>query len=316
MGKVEAIYTVSQPTVLTEAQSFKNLYAADHAAFEAKDPGVFVVTYEADFLALIVAAIATGTDESYMDTVHAETEDVEVVMEACRKYIQNTLRYWVVKKWGEGSGMFNAFGFDDYKNVDKSHEKMVSFMNNVKNLCAIHTAELLAEGMPALEIAKAPTLAGQILTEKGEQKTAIKIREEKSDIRVAAYNAVWTIMLQLNGASKMVFADDPSHMALYNMPETDSVHTFSDDILSGETDNAFERTLLPNAQLTLEAHDVNLDFGLMKLVGDVVTGGVGVNVPAGTSVTVQASALGDVTQNHFLNITNNTANDGSWKVVN
>lgn len=315
MGKVNPIFNVNQPTVLTEAQSFKNLYAADHAAFEAKDPGVFVVTYENDFAAKLIAAINTGTDESYMDTVHAETEDVEVVMENCRKYIQNTLRYWVVKIWGEGSGTFNAFGYDDYDNVRQSHEKMVRHMDVAKNLCAIHTAELLAGGMPALDIAKAPTLAGQILTEKGEQKTAIKIREEQTDIRITAYNAVWKIMLQLNGASKMVFENDPSHTALYNMPETDAVHTFEGPVLQSTTAKVFQRTLQPNDSVSYENNGAaEWLIGLVKNENDAVTAGI--TVPAGVSATVTASQLGDVTQNHFLNITNNTLIDGSWKVVN
>lgn len=94
-----------------------------------------------------------------------------------------------------------------------------------------------------------------------------------------------------------------------------SAENFDGTVSSGGTANVTERTFAPDDEVTLEAQDADLEFGLVMNVDDVVAPGSGITVPAGTSQTVTASQLGDVTQNHFLNVTNNSATDGSWSVT-
>lgn len=91
---------------------------------------------------------------------------------------------------------------------------------------------------------------------------------------------------------------------------------FDVNVLIGETKNIVERTFTANVEITIDNTGTGeLLFGLVKLVGDVVQPGVGVSVPAGSTVTVTASQLGDVAQCTFLNVTNNSGVDGSCSVT-
>ena len=83
-----------------------------------------------------------------------------------------------------------------------------------------------------------------------------------------------------------------------------------------ETKNAVERTFAEGDEITIDNTGTgDLDVGLVLLIGDVVAPGAGVTFAAGTSETVTANQLGDVTLNHFLNVTNNGAVDGSCSVT-
>ena len=83
-----------------------------------------------------------------------------------------------------------------------------------------------------------------------------------------------------------------------------------------ETKNATERTFSEGDEITIDNTGTgDLDFALVLLVGDVVAPGAGITVAAGTSETVTTSQLGNVSLNHFLNVTNNSGEDSSCSIT-
>jgi hypothetical protein len=66
-------------------------------------------------------------------------------------------------------------------------------------------------------------------------------------------------------------------------------------------------------EITLEAIDVELHYGLMETVNMKVLEGI--VVPAGETKVVKASELGDVAICEYLNVTNLLPASGTYKVV-
>lgn len=215
--------------------------------------------------------------------------------------------------WAETTPEYQAFfplGLAEYSQAN---------LSNVETLferMATHSTSHLAElSQPFVDLFTG--LRDSFLAARANQLNLMGIVEGKRITKNLKRDVLEIVLMKAALTVALNNIGNPSIMSLYFdqsfLSVSDSEETFGDDILSGETDNVFEKTLKPTDEVTLEAFDTDLVFGLMKLVGDVVI--TGITVTAGTSQTVQASALGDVTQNHFLNVTNNTAIDGSWSVT-
>lgn len=90
--------------------------------------------------------------------------------------------------------------------------------------------------------------------------------------------------------------------------------TYSGAVLAGETVNVTERTFDEDDEIICKnTGDATWTICLAPTAGDACANGITVN--AGDEVTVTASELGDTETNHFLNITNNEAIDGSYSVI-
>jgi len=218
--------------------------------------------------------------------------------------------------YGEGSGTYQEFfpqGLTAYANADLGN--IHTFTKIMKDAAIAHAADV---GAPFVTLFT--NYDTNILAKRQTQLTLMGEVEGKRDVTEASRNTLEKqlmtnlLTIAVNNIGNFSAVDTYYDQSFIQRGGPSS-ETFDGTVSAGGTANVFEKTLLPTDEVTIEAHEVDLEFGLVKLIGDVVTAGTGVTVLAGTSQTVQASALGDVTQNHFLNVTNNTAIDGSWSVT-
>ena len=169
-----------------------------------------------------------------------------------------------------------------------------------------------------MKIDQCETLAGELKTENTDQEQAKKDRPVETQERIIILNTCWEDMVFVTNAAKAVFYDDFAKLHQYILPAggADEQHTFDLDIAVGETENVTEQTFAEEEEITIDNLGTgDLDIGLVLNLEDAVAPGVGVTIAGGTSETVTASQLGDVSQNHFLNVTNNGSVVGSCRVV-
>ncbi|MFC2092667.1 hypothetical protein ACFLSV_02090 [Bacteroidota bacterium] len=255
-------------------------------------------------------------DMVVVDEQAEETEEVTAKMKECMAYFQK-MKPTIVFAFPGKPAMWDQFGFDDYKVADRSQGRMVQFMEMLVKITDKYKTTLLAAGFTQAKIDAGITLASEIRQEQLDQELAKKDRPLETQERIIILNTCWDAMVFVTSAAKAVFYDNFAKLHQYTLPEggSDEQHTFKGTVAPGGTANAVERTFNADDEVTIEAKDADLEYGLMLSVGDPVAPGSGVTIHAGTSQTVTASQLGDVTQNHFLNVTNNSGVEGSYKVV-
>ncbi len=90
--------------------------------------------------------------------------------------------------------------------------------------------------------------------------------------------------------------------------------TYSGEVLQGETANVVERSFGEHDEIKCSHTGTDVwKVCLAPTAGDACANGIIVNPDE--EITVTASELGDYENNHFLNITNTGASDGSYSVV-
>lgn len=313
MKKIKKLFWLPFGDVIINAETFLRLYSIDHLDFEAKDPQRFTVTYENDFRTKINDAMNTGTDESYMDEVSQKSEGVSNKLKEARKYFNIDIRYWVGKTFPDDEAKKKEFGFDNYANAKRTNKLMIDFMNTLKGVVDKNKTEMLAKGTPLAIIDNAAVLEQELRDEKKQQQVKLRERNTLAQNRTIKYNSVWTVMSEINEGAKLVYAEDPAHLAVFYMPKYEEVHTYADAVAKNSTAKVFKRKLKPKAVLKIHnTGSAEWMIGFVNKADSAVTSGI--ILQAGITMEVIASQLGDVSVNHFLNITNNTSTDGSYSV--
>ena len=315
--KIVRLYNCPDSVMLVSADTLYVLYVEDESEFFAYNPVMFPPGFKTIFQTHITAARDVIKDVVVVDEQQEETFEVTAKMKECFSYFQK-MKPTIMFTFPNKPAVWNQFGFNDYDFARRSQGRMVQFMDMLHKTSVKYSVELIAKGWTQLKIDECETLAGQLNVENTEQEQAKKNRPVETQERIVILNTCWEDMVFVTNAAKAVFYDDYAKLHQYTLPSGggDEQHTFDVDVITGATVNILQQIFTANDEITLENTGTgDLDFGLMKLVGDVVNAGTGVNVAAGTTQTVTASQLGDVTQNHFLNVTNNSGVDGSCSVM-
>lgn len=218
--------------------------------------------------------------------------------------------------YGVGSGTYQEFfpqGLTAYANADLGN--IHTFTKIMKDASIAHAADVGAAFVTLFT-----DYDTNILAKREAQNVLIGEVAGKRDTTETSRNAlevqlmVNVLTIAINNIGNFSAVDTYFDQSFIQRGGPSS-ETFDGNVSSGGTANVFEKTLLPTDEVTLEAHEVDLDFGFVLNIGDGVHSGAGVTVLAGTSQTVTASQLGDVSLNHFLNVTNNSGIDGTWSVT-
>jgi hypothetical protein len=286
------------------------LFLADFTAYDAMFTNPFVTAYGTQ----IDDAEALPDDEVVLGQQKALSDVVEQNMQLCRDKFQQIKRF-AMKAFPNQPAVWDEFGFSRYDFSRQVQTRMILFMRDLHVTAQRYNAQLIAVNFTQPMIDEIQTLHDSINTSDSSQEVKKETRTLDSQTRVTAYNDVYDKGSDICEAGKYIYRNDPAKYNMFIINPSGIQSVFTGSISAGETQNILEKTFDANAQIILtNTGTADLQFALKLNAGDVVLVGEGVTVLAGTSQTVQASALGDETQNHFLNVTNNTAQEGSWSV--
>ena len=315
--KIVRLYRCPDSIMIEAADTLIALYIDDESEFFAYNAVMFPPEFKTTFQTHITSAHNVIKDMVVVDEQQEESLEVTAKMKECFAYFQR-MKPTIMFTFPNKPAVWNQFGFNDYDFARRSHGRMVQFMDMLHKTSVKYSVELIAKGWTQVKIDQCETLAGELKTENTEQEQAKKDRPVETQERIVVLNTCWEDMVFVTNAAKAVFYDNFAKLHQYTLPAggADEQHTFDLDIAVGETENVTEQTFAAEEEITIDNLGTgDLDFALVLNLEDAVAPGTGVTIAGGTSETVTASQLGDVTQNHFLNVTNNGSVVGSCRVV-
>jgi len=289
------------------------LFMEDKADFIAFSSTKFSDPYGDNLLAKITSAENVPSDEQEVEIQKTLTQTLEQKTDTGRIAVQKFFNF-VEDAFPNNSAKLDEAGKARYENSRQVPERMITLLGSAKDFADANQAALTTVGYTT-------TMATEMSTSKTEINTALKAqnlaqdkRRNKTQIRRNTINDAYNSTRDLCEDAKIIYVNNFAKYNQYLIPGIDTGSVVSGDVPAGTTVNIWNRTLQPTDQFKLES----LTGGLLKFClspdDSTACSAVGVEVPAGGEVTVSASQLGDVANKH-LNVTNNSAQDGSWKVT-
>lgn len=200
--------------MLERAQVFHDNYVIDEALFTAAFTK-FGLTYAADFQTAIDEGLDFPTSADEDAQIAIVTEQIEAKMEECRDALQKLFNY--------SDNILNSprttmsLGKNRYEKARNSQMRMIKLLDTAHDIASETSmqAALVAGGCPVSVITDLDTLMGELWALNKSQESKMNLRHSKTQDRINIYNAVWVYMYEINGASKVVFADNPAKLTEY-----------------------------------------------------------------------------------------------------
>jgi hypothetical protein len=229
MKPITRDYKVSDLYMQEFSATMLDHFIDEQAAFSAFDAD-FANPFEADWQALLDAALAFPTDETVVDQLQQLTADVEAAIEAGQVKFRSS-RYFIEKAFPNNPGIRDEFGFDDFEKARRTQMGMVQFMQKFFDTATKYAAQLAAAGYDAAAVAEIETLANTLVVANRAQEKFKGTRSVTAQDRVNAMNAVWNITVRVSKAGKIIFMNDPAKYQLFLLPA--SSETGEDISISG-----------------------------------------------------------------------------------
>jgi len=213
-------FTMDDLEMLEKAQVFHNLFLIDQAAFTAEFPK-FITPYETNFQTAIDDADAQPLDSQVAASIKVASAVLEEEMEKGRVAVQKLFMY-VKSIWGKNSTYLDDFNRPDYKTAYNNQRLLKELLEQCNKMAEStkYKTELVAAGYTQTKIDELLTIMNAIDDKNEIQEDMKTARLDKTRDRVAAYNAVWAYMVEINEGSKVVFFDDPTRLYQYQLYHT------------------------------------------------------------------------------------------------
>ncbi len=207
-------YNMDDLEMFERAQIFHDNFVIDMADFTAAFPALDAV-FAADFQTAIDDADAIPSDDEVVGQIEIITEQLDDKMAECREALQKLYAY--VKITFKSEAKLNSFGKSLYKKARNSQTKMKELLELGHRTASEPENEtaLLATGYAAGDITQLETLMNELDALNASQEILKMNRLNKTESRVMAYNAVWSYMMDINQASKVVYASSPAKLSEY-----------------------------------------------------------------------------------------------------
>lgn len=216
-------------------------------------------------------------------------------------------------KWGTDAAEYQEFypqGISEYTQATLASIEQI--MDRFKNAATTYQADLGAQFLTDVT-----TLSDEFKAARQSQISLMAIVEgKKSETSVKRDVVEIQLMKNLLIIASNNIGDDTKVEDYFDQSliRPQKERTYSDEVLTGETVNVVERSF--GEHDSIKASNTGTDVWkicLAPTAGEACVNGITVN--PGEEITVTASELGDYENNHFLNITNTGASDGSYSVV-
>lgn len=207
-------YTMDDVEMFERAQVFHANFVIDLADFTAAFPALDA-TFAAAFETTIDDADAIPSNNEVMNEIEIITEQIDDKMAECRVAMQKLFAY--AKITFKSDAKVKSFGKSLYLKARNNQLRMIELLELGHRIASetANQAALIAAGYSAAEIAELETLMNELDALNLSQETLKLTRLNKTETRVIAYNAVWEYMVQINQASKVVYATSPAKLTEY-----------------------------------------------------------------------------------------------------
>ncbi len=210
-------FEVSHAEMLGEARAFAAEYPNYQEHFEMLDNETFHEMFLVELDNSISVAEAVPSDNVLIDEQAEEGDDVNLKMGECLDEVHFTSYY--VKKIANGSkAVVDQFGYNDLRDIRRSPDRMVLFMDDFTQKVAEYNEELLAKRYPADRLSFLMELTGELKVERAEHRAAKNRRKRMTDTRTRMMNRVWARMVLLDDAVEFALPNDAVAQEIFSLP--------------------------------------------------------------------------------------------------
>ncbi len=279
----------------------------------ANNPGGIYATLITDTAVVYTNYFGSMTDELTNSNIkEGKTVTVNLAVAAFKKEVSRE-EGLIRSKWGVGSPQYQEFypqGVSQYTNA--SLENIEMLMVAFVNAATAHVADL---GAPF--VTKFTTLKNNFSAARTDQLFFIGLVEGKKTATSGTRDSVEVqvmkniLIIASNNVGNTSIVEDYFDQSFL---EGATKKTLSGPVLASSDKNIDQRTYTETQLITLRNPGASkLKYCIALTASD--TCGSGIDVNPGEQLDVTASQLGDVSLNHFLNVTNTEAIDGEFSVT-
>lgn len=315
-NEIKRLYRGSDAHMAASSRVTRTLMLDDLPAFTAFDSTIDSA-FATEWLAKIVAADSVVRDDVVIDEVVETTEYVSGAMKrAKRKYHQ--VKYFVQKAFPESVGIQGQFGLNDYMDVRRNTEEMVTFMTGMYDKCIQHKVILIAKGYSQARIDEILDIKQALIDTNNVQEATKKDRPKRTEDRIIILNDCYSVMALVNAAAQLVYEDDyaKQNQFVYDPSPASGEDNGSIDDLSGTVEPSSVKTVTTideDAEITMSNTGTEkLYFALSPTEG---AGGIDFTVQAGETLTKSTSDMSPDGDGEFLLVKNPETVIGSYEVV-
>jgi hypothetical protein len=310
---VHRIYNLNDAALiqwLRKMHALLLLYLPDFTAYDLMFDALYATALNTE----INDAEALPDDPIVLGQQKALTEQVIANMVLARDIFQHIKRF-VKKAFPDSPAVWDEFGFSRYDEARNLQSKMILFLRDLHVTADKYKAELIAVNYTQLMIDEILTIHGQLSSSDSSQEVKKETRSVDTQARVEAYNVLYVKGADLCESGQYIYRSDPAKYNMFIIPvEKGHKDIYTGTVAGGETVNIMEKEFTDDDEIELtNVGTTDLMFCLAPSAIDACADGI--TLASGTSQTVNASELGDVS-NTFLNVTNlDPATEGSYSVA-
>jgi hypothetical protein len=216
------LFTGSYDDVITKAQSMQPQFEADLPEFTAFNPW-FTGEVNARLIEETAIGLADYSESSHTAEIVTQTEKIAGLLTQSGKSYQK-LMYYVENGLGDTKAVMDTFGRSRYEKARRSEKEMVSLLKQAVTAASQEefAIGLAAAGMPASLTTDLEELADILATADGKQEMLKKQQLLITSERIALFNSIWDILSRISSASKIIYAEDPARLAIYQLYDSSS----------------------------------------------------------------------------------------------
>ena len=207
--------------VITKAQTIQPHFAADMAQFAAHD-----AWFSAAVNTQLLSGIYTGTKDFSENSLIAgirRTTDLLDQKLAEARHCYEKLIYYVGIGFKDVRVSNETFGYLSFAKARSSAKKMIPLLNQAHEAISQEGNEgkLLAAGMPEALSMELANIASELAAVYGELKILKKQHLLVTRERIELFNSLWDILSKICEDAKIIFANDPVRLAIYELYDTE-----------------------------------------------------------------------------------------------
>jgi hypothetical protein len=213
----ERQFSMSYDEVIAKAQSMQPQFATDIQQFYAFNPW-FTNAVNDQLVAQVTAGINDFSASSHTAQIEIQTEAIaQILAKAGQKY--QRLMYYVESALGTSKAISDTFGHSRYDKARQSEKEMVSLLNQAVTAAKQESfnPKLLAAGMTESLPDELATMSIDLAAADSQQEMLKKKQLLVTSARIDLFNSIWNILAKISSAAKILFAEDPARLAIYQL---------------------------------------------------------------------------------------------------
>lgn len=207
--------------VITKAQLIQPHFSADLAHFSAFDSW-----YTSDIDTQLVSGIQTGMkdfpENSLIEAIN-RIQDLLALKLAAARHCYEKLTYYVGTGFRDTAVTNETFGSSAFLEARSSAKKMIPLLKKAREAISKegNHDRLLAVGMPEGLPQEMANIAAELDLVYGELKILKKQHLLITRERIELFNSLWDTLSKICDDAKIIFANDPARLAIYELYDTE-----------------------------------------------------------------------------------------------